>query len=103
LILEYESVMTRPEHEAVSGLTANEVDELLNAFALASEHVRFFYTWRPAVNDPGDEMVLETAVNGQADGIVTFNLRDFRRVEERFGVEVMTPQQAVRRIRHETK
>jgi len=103
LILEYESVMTRPEHEAVSGLTAGEVGEILDQFVAASEQVRFFYTWRPAVNDPGDEMVLETAVNGQADGIVTFNIRDFRRVEERFGIGVMTPQQAARRIRHETK
>jgi predicted nucleic acid-binding protein len=103
LILEYESVMTRPEHEAVSGLTGNEVNELLDAFVAASQQVKFFYTWRPAVDDPGDEMVVETAVNGQAEGIVTFNVRDFRRVEERFGVGIMTPQQAARRIRHEAE
>jgi predicted nucleic acid-binding protein len=103
LVLEYESVMTRPEHETVSGLTAAEVDTLLDAWVAASEQVRFFYTWRPATDDPGDEMVLETAVNGQADAIVAFNVRDFRRVEERFGVAVITPRQAVWRIRHEAK
>ena len=36
-------------------------------------------------------MVLEVAVNGQADAIVTFNRRDFRPVTERFGIEVLLP------------
>ena len=103
LILEYESVMTRPEHEAVSGLNRGEVEELLNAFAKVAEHVRFFYTWRPAVDDPGDEMVLETAVNGGADAIVTFNVRYFRGVEASFGIGVIRPMQAAGRLRDAAK
>jgi hypothetical protein len=31
---------------------------------------------RPMLPDPNDEMVLETAINGRADAIVTFNGRD---------------------------
>ena len=50
------------------------------------------------LHDPNDEMVLETAVNGQADILVTFNLRDFGTVPERFGVELLLPRVAIGRI-----
>ena len=43
-------------------------------------------------------MVLEAAVNGRADGLVTFNRRDFGRVPETFGVALLSPRQALRRI-----
>jgi predicted nucleic acid-binding protein len=49
--------------------------------------------------DPADEFVLEAAVNGRARAIVTFNLRDFGLVPARFGIDVLTPAQAIRRIR----
>jgi len=38
-------------------------------------------------------MVLEAAVNGQADAIVTFNLKDYIDVSQRFNVQVLTPQE----------
>jgi predicted nucleic acid-binding protein len=40
-------------------------------------------------------MVLETAVNGQADGIVTFNGRHFVSATKRFGLDVLLPAEAV--------
>jgi hypothetical protein len=43
-------------------------------------------------------MVLEAAVNGRADGIVTFNLRDFVSAAEQFGIAVMSPGEAVKRL-----
>ena len=46
-----------------------------------------------------DDMVLETAINGRADGIGTFNRRDFDPAERRFGIAVLSPGDAVRRIR----
>jgi len=48
-----------------------------------------------------DEMVLEAAVNGRADAIVTFNLRDYGAAPERFNIEVLAPSVAIRRVRHE--
>jgi predicted nucleic acid-binding protein len=42
-----------------------------------AEPLKAHFLWRPQLRDPGDEMVLETAVNGQADTLVTFNVRDF--------------------------
>jgi predicted nucleic acid-binding protein len=46
------------------------------------------------VRDPDDDMVLETAANGRADAIVTFDKRDFATVAERFGVRVLSPGEA---------
>jgi predicted nucleic acid-binding protein len=51
------------------------------------------------LRDPGDEMVLEAAINGRADLLVTFNVRDFGTVPSRFGVELMIPREALERIR----
>jgi len=63
------------------------------------ELVKAHFLWRPQLQDPGDEMVLETAVKAQADALVTFNVRDFGSVPERFGIEVMIPREAIRRVR----
>jgi len=98
LLIEYEAVMTRPEHLAASGLTIDEIGVLLDAVAATAEPVRLAYLWRPAVRDPDDDMVLETAANSQADAIVTFNTRDFAIVAERFGVAVLSPGEAVRKM-----
>jgi len=66
-----------------------------NCFA---EPIRISYLWRPLLPDPGDDLVLETAVNGRANVIVTFNRRDFEPAENRFGLEVITAADAVRRL-----
>lgn len=101
LLIEYEAVMTRPEHLQASGLTDGEVAMVLDALAATAEPVRLAFLWRPAVRDPDDDMVLEVAANGQADAIVTFNLRDFSAVAGRFGVEVLSPGAVLRRLEME--
>lgn len=47
---------------------------------------------------PGDEMVLEAAVNGQVHAIVTFNLHDYGVAPNEFGVDVMLPRDALRKV-----
>jgi hypothetical protein len=49
--------------------------------------------------DPGDELAPEAAVNGQAEAIVTFNKRDFGTAPARFGVELLSPAEPIRRFR----
>ena len=56
------------------------------------------FLWRPSLRDADDDMVLEVAVNGQANAIVTFNRRDFRPATERFGIEVLSPSAAIERL-----
>jgi putative PIN family toxin of toxin-antitoxin system len=91
VMVEYEAVLTRPEHLAASGLSAIEVNEVLDALATVLTPVRLVFVWRPRLRDPADEMVLETAVNGGADRIVTFNVRHLGAAAATFGIRVVRP------------
>ncbi|MBZ9846677.1 putative toxin-antitoxin system toxin component, PIN family [Mesorhizobium sp. CA14] len=91
LFLEYEAVLSRPEQAAIHRLSAVELDRLLAGFAALAEPVELHFLWRPQLADPKDEMVLEAAVNGRADALVTYNRRDFLNAEARFGVPVIGP------------
>ena len=71
---------------------------LLDAVAEVAEPVRLTYLWRPALADVDDDMVLEAAVNGRADAIVTFNLRDFVSGAAQFGITVMSSGEAVKQL-----
>ena len=98
LMLEYEAVLTRSEHLAAAQISTADVEVLLDAIAVVAAPIRISYLWRPMLPDPGDDLVLETAVNGRADVVITFNRRDFEPAAARFGLEVMTPADAVRRL-----
>ena len=91
LILEYEAVLTRPEHLEASGLTSSQVNEVLDALVKVSIPVQLRFLWRPQLKDPADEMVLETAVNGAAAWLVTFNLRHLADAARKFGIRVALP------------
>jgi putative PIN family toxin of toxin-antitoxin system len=99
LAVEYEAVCSEAEHRLAAGLSEREVEIFLDAVVAMAEPVKTHFLWRPQLRDPGDEMVLEAAVNGQADLLVTFNVRDFGTVPSRFGIEVMIPRDALERIR----
>jgi len=97
--MEYEAICTEAEHRLAAGLSEREVEIFLDALVAMAEPVETHFLWRPQLRDPGDEMVLEAAVNGQADLLVTFNVRDFGDVPSRFGIELMIPRDALERIR----
>src|SRR5438105_1561015 len=77
LAMEYEAICTLPEHRRAAGLTAEDVRLFLDAVLALVEPVEIYFLWRPQLHDPDDEMVLEAAINGRADAIVTFNLSDY--------------------------
>ena len=77
LFLEYEEVLKRPEQQLAHGLTPEAVDEFLAELAALIEPVELHFQWRPQGPDPNDEMVLEAAINGRADVLVTYNVADF--------------------------
>ena len=99
LALEYDSVRHRTEHQAATGLTTPEIDVFVDTLIALAEPVPSHFRWRPVLRDPCDEMVLEAAVNGRADAIATFNLRDFAPVPSLFGIAVMLPGDVVKRLR----
>lgn len=98
LLIEYQAVMSRPEHLAASRLSPTDVGTLLDAVVAASEPVHLDFLWRPRLPDPDDDMVLETAANGRADAIVTFNRRHFVSVPKQFGMDVWLPADAINRL-----
>lgn len=95
LFLEYEDVLLRPEHRLVTGMSETDVELVLAALASAAEPVEVHFRWRPQLRDPADELVLEAAVNGRADALVTHNVRHFAPAAERFHLRVLTPQQCL--------
>jgi putative PIN family toxin of toxin-antitoxin system len=101
LMLEYEDVLKRPEHLKASRASEEDVANLLDGLALVCKRVTIAFRWRPSLPDPNDDMVLETAVNGQADAIVTFNQRHFNPVAARFGCQVMRPGELLRMLSRE--
>jgi putative PIN family toxin of toxin-antitoxin system len=98
LALEYEAVCQRADRVA-AGLTERQVDTFVSALIAMAEPVKSHFLWRPQLRDPTDEMVLEAAVNGRADALVTFNLRDYGDAPSRFGLDLMLPRTAIVRIR----
>ena len=99
LFLEYEDVLLRAEHRLVSGMSEDDVRAALAAIASAAEAVEVHFRWRPQLADPSDELVLEAAVNGRADAIVTFNGGHFKGAPGRFGIKLWKPAEALREIR----
>lgn len=99
LALEYEAICTLAEHRLASGLSASEACIYVDGLIGLAEPVRAFFRWRPQLRDPGDELVLEAAVNGQADAIVTFNESHLREARQAFGIDVIRPAEALRRIK----
>ena len=91
LFIEYESVLKRPSFLKAVGFTAKDVDAILNMLASKAIRTHIHYLWRPQLRDPGDDMVLEAAISGSADFIVTFNKKDFVGVAEKFGLNLLLP------------
>lgn len=96
LFVEYESVATRVEHLHAASVRREEVINLLDALASVIVPVEIHYLWRPQLRDPADDMVLEAAVNGRAQTIVSFNAPDFLPATERFGLKVVGPGELLR-------
>jgi putative PIN family toxin of toxin-antitoxin system len=99
LFLEYEDVLKRPEHRLAHGLTIEQIDEFLAELAAIIEPVDVHFQWRPQTRDPNDEMVLEAAINGQADAIVTYNVVDFAEAGEHFEISVMRPGALLKKVK----
>src|SRR6516164_52948 len=91
LFLEYEDVLRRPEQRLVHGLATEAIDEFLAEPAALIEPVEIHFWWRPLLRDPSDEMVLEAAINGRADALVTYNVRDFALSDRQFRIPIVRP------------
>jgi len=99
LFLEYEDVLLRAEQRLATGMSESDVEGALAALASAAEPVEVHFRWRPQLADPSDELVLEAAVNGSADFLVTHNVKDFEPAAGKFELKVITPQECLKEMK----
>lgn len=95
LVFEYESVAKRLKRQL--GLTATEIDDVIDYLCSVGIHQEIHYLWRPQLRDPNDEMILELAVSAEVSAIVTHNVKDFGG-SEKFGIEILTPKEFLQRL-----
>jgi len=98
LALEYEAKCLLAEHRLAAGLSESDARIYIDGLIAIAEPVQNHFRWRPQLRDPGDELVLEAAVNGGAAAIVTFNEKDLREARRQFGIDVIRPGEALKRI-----
>jgi putative PIN family toxin of toxin-antitoxin system len=92
LFFEYEDVLCRSKHVEVHGFSRSEIAVFIESLARFTVLVpRVHFQVKPQLRDAGDELVLEAAVNGYAEAIVTFNLADFLPAASEFGIQVVKP------------
>ena len=93
LFLEYESILSRSEVMARCRLPKADIEALLAALMSVSEWVRVYYLWRPNLNDEADNHLIELAIAGNAEAIVTQNVKDFQRAELLFPqLSILSPE-----------
>ena len=88
LMFEDEDVTSRPD--LLPHFSPSEISDFLDRFAACSTHHNVYFLWRPLLNDPKDDMVLEAAASASAEYIVTYNTSDFHRASS-IGIRVITP------------
>lgn len=100
LFLEYEDVLGRERLFEDCPLSVEERERLFAALAHVSEWRHVYFLWRPNLPDEGDNHLVELAIAGRADTIVTQNVRDFRRGELYFPhIRVLRPAEFVNEMR----
>jgi len=92
LVLEYEAVLKRSH-----SMVFSNVDAVIDYLCHISEKHGIFYLWRPVLKDPQDDHILELAVKAKAM-IVTWNVRDFAPASSRFGLDVITPRDLLKKL-----
>ena len=91
LLLEYEAAAK----VQLSKLSFKDIDDILDYLCAVANKREVFFLWRPFLNDPKDDFVLELAVESRSEYVITFNKKDYQRID-RFGIKAITPQEFLR-------
>ncbi len=95
LFIEYKSIIKR--NRSKIKLSDEKINDILNYLCLVSQYHEIYYLWRPFLRDPKDDMILELAVTARCKYIVTYNIKDFKGVEQ-FGIKVLSAKDFLNRI-----
>ncbi len=88
LMYEYEDVARRPGN--APDLSSQDITDILDLIYQQSHRQMVWFSWRPLSPDPGDDAILEAAIAGGCDFVVSFNERHLRAARD-FGIEVLKP------------
>ena len=93
LYAEYEDILGREQLFSKSRLDQDERDELFDIYLSHCTWTQIYYGWRPNLRDEGDNHLIELAVAGNAQYIVTYNLKDFKNMDLQFPeLQIVTPE-----------
>jgi putative PIN family toxin of toxin-antitoxin system len=96
LLFEYEDILHRKKSEL--GLSEQQIEAILDNLCRLGDHQKIYYLWRPFLQDPKDDHILEVAIASQTNIIVTYNIRDFKGIDK-FGIRTITPKQLLKEIK----
>ena len=88
LVVEYEDALMRLVGSGK--LRKIDIEAVLDFICAQANRQKIFFLWRPLLRDPKDDHVAEVAVAAGCSAIVTYNLKDFKSLEQ-FGLRVVTP------------
>ena len=97
-VTEFTAVFTRQKNLSRANLSQEDAEMFIDAICLISFHQKINYLWRPFLRDINDDMVLEVAFNANAKYIITHNIRDFKGVEDKFNIQILTPKLFLEKI-----
>jgi predicted nucleic acid-binding protein len=83
LFQEREDLTARDRIRAATPLNNTAMRELLNAFYSVCRWVPVYFLWRPNLKDENENFLIELAVAGNSNTIVTNNIKDLSRAELR--------------------
>lgn len=86
LVFEYEDVLAR----AAIGVSPGAADAVIDYLCAIARRQEVFFLWRPFLDDPKDDLVLEVAVASQSTAIITYNVRDFGGIAK-FNLRALRP------------
>ena len=93
LAYEYAAVLSRK----LSSERWCKIQAVLGTLLEKTNFVTIYYSWRPASPDPGDDHVIDCALNAGAI-VITSNVRDFELARRALGLHVVKPLEAVLHI-----
>lgn len=88
--MEYESIAIRELDKL--NLSEEDINDFLDYICTIGEKCKIYYLWRPYLKDIKDDFVLELAFNSDSDFIVTYNKKDFKKIEK-FGIKAFNPRE----------
>ena len=98
LSYEYEAVALRTQHLHATGRSRTETVTFLETLYDLAEPVFVTYRYRPLSPDSDDDMLLELAINGQAEALVSFNIKHFQEPLRAFGIETYRPGELLKKL-----